>query len=107
MINNNSHEPNPSDVHGITPILLATLYGHLSIVQLLMTSTTNPNAPDNFGLTPIHYAARKGHHKVVRLLMTSTTNPNAPNNNGYTPIHHVAWPNQLEFFQNYLEHLDW
>ena len=57
MISNNLTPPNPSNVHGITPISLAAQNGHLQMVQLLMTSTTNPNVADNYGWTPIHDAA--------------------------------------------------
>ena len=86
MISNNSTEPNPSDIHGITPIFLAAEYGHLEIVRLLMTLTSNPNIAGFLGQTPIHRAAKNGHLEIVRLLMNSTTNPNVADNDGWTPI---------------------
>ena len=96
IINKNSNEPNPADVHGITPILLAAEYGHLNIVQLLMSLTENPNAPRNDGSSPIHCAATTGHLEVVRLLMNSTTNPNTRDIYGCTPIHFAAKYGHLE-----------
>ena len=99
MITNNSNDPNPSDVHGITPLLLAAEYGHVNIVQLLMKLTENPNAPRNTGFTPIHSAAIYGHLEVVRLLMTATTNPNTPDKEGWTPIHCAAKEGNLEILR--------
>ena len=96
IINKNSNEPNPADVHGITPILLAAEYGHLNIVQLLMFLTENPNAPRNDGRSPIHCAAMTGHLEVVRLLMNSTTKPDTRDIDGCSPIHFAAKYGHLE-----------
>ena len=99
MISNNLTPPNPSNVHGITPISLAAQNGHLQMVQLLMTSTTNPNVADNYGWTPIHDAAWNGHLEIVQLLMTSTTNPNIAANDGRTAIYEAAEAGHMEIVQ--------
>ena len=43
--------------------------GHLEIVQLLMTSTTNPNVADyhGSGRTPEYVASLRGHNDIVKL----------------------------------------
>ena len=99
MINNNSTSPNPSNVHGITPIFLAAENGHPEMVRLLMTSTTDPNIADYIGWTPIHAAAFKGHLEAVQLLMTSTTIPNVADSRGWTPIYAAACQGHLEIVQ--------
>ena len=99
MISNNSTEANPSDIYGITPIYLAAQNGHLEMVRLLMTSTTNPNGAINDGRTPIHRAAERGYLEIVRLLMTSTINPNVADDFGQTPIHRAAKNGHLKIVQ--------
>ena len=99
MISNNSTEPNPSDIYGITPIYLAAQNGHLEMVRLLMTLTTNPNGAINDGRTPIHQAVTYGHLEIIQCLMTSTTNPNIADLSGWTPIHTAAGHGYLEIVQ--------
>ena len=67
----------------------AAYYGHLEVIQLLMSKMTdNPNPPRHDGCTPLHFAAHQGHIEIVKLLMSAMSfdgNPNAPNNAGFTP----------------------
>ena len=86
------NNPNAPNNVGVTPIHQAAYYGHLEVIQLLMSKMNqefdNPNPPRHDGCTPLHFAADQGHIEIVKLLMSSMSfdgNPNAPNNAGFTP----------------------
>ncbi|KAJ7694446.1 hypothetical protein B0H17DRAFT_1009308, partial [Mycena rosella] len=48
---------------------VATFYGHLHMVQLLIDKGANVNAPDKLHCRALHRASEKGHEQVVRLLI--------------------------------------
>ena len=86
--------PNPPDIYGDTPIIIAAWDGHTEMVKILAPLTENPNAPDSYGRTPILVAAKglaRGRNtEIVKILAPLTDNPNAPNNIGKTPMHEAA-----------------
>ena len=48
----------------------AAKYGHLEVVQLLLTvPNIAVSATDSNGATSFHEAACRGHHKIVKLLL--------------------------------------
>jgi len=46
--------PNIQDVDGSTPLHIATRYGNLDVVELLLEYGADPNVKDNKGKTPLH-----------------------------------------------------
>ncbi|KAE8417808.1 hypothetical protein BDV36DRAFT_283421 [Aspergillus pseudocaelatus] len=59
-------------INGLTPLLLALLYGHTAIAeQLLATGRTNPDSKDNSGRTPLLIAARGGHKSITSLSLAA------------------------------------
>lgn len=61
-------------------LALASQFGHLEIVRLLLDSGEDPNRYSPIGLhshsTPLHQAAAGGHSEVVRLLVERGAKPN-------------------------------
>ena len=62
----NSKGKNPKDEDGVTPLHLASIYGHLNIVKFLvpLLSDKNPKA-QFYETTPLHQAAFYGKLQIV------------------------------------------
>lgn len=54
-----------------TPLHLACTFGHLEVVEILISCEANVNARDALGLLPIEVAAEKGHFTIFKTLMKS------------------------------------
>lgn len=48
-------------LHGWSPLFIASVKGHLSIVKLLLSAGANPELLDSFGWTAKEHAASRGH----------------------------------------------
>ena len=55
---------------GWTALLVASHYGHLSIVKMLLDRGANPNAATNKGNTPLMEAAAEGRQDVAQVLLS-------------------------------------
>lgn len=64
-------------------LMLASLKGHLEIVQKLIARDADVNKT---GWTPLHYAATGGQIAVMRLLLESSAYIDASSPNGSTPL---------------------
>ncbi|XP_063399609.1 ankyrin repeat and SAM domain-containing protein 1A-like isoform X4 [Mytilus trossulus] len=60
------------DREGYTPLHLATLNGHKSAVECLLTLDASVSSKDNSGCTPLHLAAWKGYDEICTLFLTFT-----------------------------------
>ena len=45
---------------GLIPLHNSCSFGHVDVVQLLLSNGANPNAQDNWKFSPLHEAAIKG-----------------------------------------------
>ena len=53
--------------YGRTPLVIASYYGKLEAVQLLLsTKEVDINQGSDFGATALHFAAHRGHMNVVK-----------------------------------------
>lgn len=55
--------------HNITPIHVASKWGKINMVTLLVAKGADIQAKTRDGLTPLHCAARSGHDQVVDMLL--------------------------------------
>ncbi|CAG7946075.1 unnamed protein product [Penicillium nalgiovense] len=62
----------PDGAHGHTALHRAALYGHESVLAVLLQAGADPALPDSTGFTPLHLAAQQGHAGIVRLLLSSS-----------------------------------
>lgn len=62
----------PNAAHGHTALHRAALYGHESVLAVLLQAGADPTLPDSTGFTPLHLAAQQGHAGVVQLLLASS-----------------------------------
>ncbi len=69
-----------------TPLHLASIRGHMSIVRVLVAKGANKNAKDFDENTPLHYASEFGHFEVIIFLIKEAgVDPNLKNKYGYAP----------------------
>ena len=60
----------PENVRGWTPLIVASVGGHLSIVKLLMAAGADQLKFDRFGWSAKEHAAFRGHLRLATLLQT-------------------------------------
>ncbi len=53
------------DDYGDSPIMHASIGGHVRVVELLLSKGANPNDKNQYGESPIMWASRQGHASVV------------------------------------------
>lgn len=65
---------------------LASGYGHVEIVQLLLHSKADADAPNNTNDSPMLAGSSRGHKNVVQCLLDAKAKVGAANNSGDTPL---------------------
>ncbi|KAL8382976.1 hypothetical protein RB595_006647 [Gaeumannomyces hyphopodioides] len=80
------------DVANATNLILASHFGHESVVKLLLsTGMVNLDSGDKYTQTPLSWAAENGHEAVVRLLLdTGKVDADSKNKFGQTPLSYAA-----------------
>jgi hypothetical protein len=76
----------PVDVYGTTPIQIASMYGHLHIIKMLVKYGADLDAVDSFGCTSVFVAAFQGKIDVIEVLTQLGADINIPNRDGDSPI---------------------
>jgi hypothetical protein len=77
---------NPTN--GNTALHIATIKGHIPVVDFLIKNGANVNAKANYGTTPLHCATYTGGNlPIVELLLENGANPNIQDINMNTPFH--------------------
>jgi FOG: Ankyrin repeat len=67
-------------------LFVASLQGHLEIVQALLAAKADVNAKVNDGPSALLMASQQGHVEVVRTLLAANADVNAAAANGATPL---------------------
>ncbi|KAH0545790.1 ankyrin repeat domain-containing protein 27-like isoform X1 [Cotesia glomerata] len=78
---------NSKDNRNRTALHVASLCGHVAVVDFLLIHHADPNAKDVDGLTPLHCAALRGHQNTVLLLLHANADPRLLDNRGNSPLH--------------------
>ncbi len=79
-----------------TLLHVATNYGRVEVVRMLIDAGTNLNVQDNIGRTPLHWAAKNGIVKIARMLIDAGANVNVQDKDGQTPLHWAAMYGRVE-----------
>ena len=79
------------DVHGRTPLHIASMRGHHHLIKLLVPSPESFHFKDNDGYTPLYYACKNSHLECIREFLYQapdviSDSMKVANNNGTTPL---------------------
>jgi ankyrin repeat domain-containing protein 50 len=70
-----------------TDLMVASYFGHETVVRLLLREGTDVNEKESHGRTALHEAARKGYEVVVRLLLEHGADVTATDQHRQTALH--------------------
>ena len=86
-----------------TALHKAALYGHESLVQLLLSHKADVNSRNINKSTPLHCASQNGHLASVVTLLQAGADPLLPAIDGALPIHLAASNNHTEIVKILIE----
>ncbi len=78
--------PDATNAHGHTALMMAASMGHIDIVKLLLKKGANVNARDEEGKTPLMYAAERGQTDVAQILLSKGADIHAKSEAGETAL---------------------
>ncbi|KAL5069350.1 hypothetical protein RYX36_020237 [Vicia faba] len=81
-----------------TPIHMAAMEGHVSLIEFFVSVGGNPNAVDSQNWTPLHHAASRCHLKAVEFLLQHSDVKYARDINGKTPFDIAAESEHTRLF---------
>ncbi|XP_028813868.1 ankyrin repeat domain-containing protein 27 isoform X2 [Denticeps clupeoides] len=87
---------NSSSADGFTPLHVAALHGHLSLVSLFTRHGANINARNGQNATPLHLACQSCHLQVVSALLECNAKVNKKDQYGNTPLIHTCLKGNVE-----------
>lgn len=86
------------NVDGYTALGLASYFGHLEEVRLLIDRGADVNviSTNEMAVMPLHSALAGGHKQIAALLIERGAEVDEPTGSDWTPLHYVAESNDLE-----------
>ncbi|GIY33489.1 ankyrin-3 [Caerostris extrusa] len=72
---------------GLTLLHLATINGHLNIMETLLLKGADKDAITLGNMSALHFAAKLGHTEIVELLVLKKAKPNIKSADGLAPLH--------------------
>lgn len=91
-----------ADDSGYTPLMLATLKGHMMPIKLLIQRGANVNHQNTQGHPSLQYACSKGWPDVMVFLLECGANVNAKDTLGDTSLHRLASLGRIEMLSVFL-----
>lgn len=82
--------PDIVDESGWTPLMMATLHGHSSMVELLLKKGADVNLHNTTGGTALMMAALQGQAEILQLLLARGANVNDQDAKGWTALMYAA-----------------
>lgn len=103
----NAKDKDVQDLHGWTPLMIATFNGSLDLVQqLLETKAVDVNLRNENGTTALFIATNRGDLEVIRALLEASASSDIPDNDGCTPLMISAFRGDLEICKLLLQSSD-
>ena len=82
---------------------LATEFGLIKTVELLIKNKADANAIFSDGMTSLLTASYLGHTKIVKILIAANADVSAKNKNGATPIYFASLKGHAEIIEMLLK----
>ncbi|KAI9761775.1 MAG: hypothetical protein M1835_008115 [Candelina submexicana] len=86
-----------------TSLHVAALYGHTSVVEMLIERNANVRCMTTKGWSPLHAAAWTGQLECVKLLIAKGADPVAQTGFGWIPLHCAASRGKVVVVQHFLD----
>ena len=86
-----------------TPMRVAAVQGHVSVLSLLLEHGAHVDGRGSLGSTPLHRASSNGKVAVGQYLLDHGADINAQERDGWTPLFSAALGGQVEFARMLLE----
>lgn len=103
FIESGKFSANSKDVNGYTPIHAAVSYGHLDLLDYLLSKGGDINIQDTEGDSPLHHAEDV---QVAKYLVEKlSANPKLKNNDGQTPLEYIEEDGEFPELIQYLTSL--
>ncbi len=83
---------NARNGNGMTPLMLASLYGRTKVAELLLKNKADVSVSNKDGNSALHMAAFLAHPEIVRFLLANGASVDAKNRKGETPIGNLSEP---------------
>lgn len=95
-----------SPVDGITALMSASYFGHVDMVDWLLSCGANPNmtSPQNDHMDALHWACEWGHFDIAALLIQYGADVNWKDTHGRTPLFRALNKEHAEIVQLLLAH---
>ena len=90
-----------TDAYYNTSLHLASDWGELKTVKLLLENGANINSKNTNGWTPLHHASWSCHLEIVKLLVENGADIEAKNNFGVKPVDLAYDAKIITFFKEY------
>ncbi|KAI8332344.1 hypothetical protein BC941DRAFT_436389 [Chlamydoabsidia padenii] len=75
---------NVKDEDGTTPLIYASCFGKIDIVQTLLDANADTNVQDSFGWSALMWATNNNHEQIVKLLLDHGASSNTRSSKGRT-----------------------
>ena len=96
---------NARDQKGMTPLMIASIQGHVDSVELLLRHRGDPEAREKLnGYTCLHYSIAKKSFALAKLLLKWSANIDAQDNTGCTPLFYAVCSNHADSVSFLLSH---
>ncbi|XP_064089070.1 ankyrin-1-like isoform X2 [Macrobrachium nipponense] len=95
LLNRQATNVEAVDNDGYTPLMVASLRGHIDVVEKLIAFRAKPNNESHEGETALHLAVIHDNQSVVRSLLDNGASINKRTKDGSTPLHLAAKYNAI------------
>ncbi len=94
--------PNSADNNQQTPLMQASMLGHVELVELLLAYNADPNIQNIAGSTALHLAIRQNNPDIVKLLIATNARVDLLDFQNFSAIHRALKGKNSEIFANIL-----
>ncbi len=105
IVKTNPDQINAHSKDGFTPLGLASFFGQLELVKVLLNNGADPNiaSQNQLMVTPLHSACATSNFEIAQILIRNNAEVNAKQMQGVTPLHSAVHNGHLKLVKLLLE----